>query len=55
VLGDVIVELAGRPITSSDDLSRIAGYLDADAPVQLTIVRGGERLSVTFDPSSRIV
>ena len=54
-LGDVIVELAGRKVASSADLSRIAGLIDADAPVQVVIVRGGERVTRTIDPIPRQV
>lgn len=56
ILGDVIVELAGQPVASSDDLARIAGLIDPDAAVQATIVRrGGERLQVTIDPTPRSI
>lgn len=56
IIGDVVVELAGRPVGSSDDLARIAGMIDPDAPVQAVIVRrGGERMEVTIDPTPRAI
>lgn len=47
LLGDVIVELAGQPITSSADFARVEGLIAADQPVKLTYVRGKIRTTVS--------
>jgi S1-C subfamily serine protease len=54
-VGDVIVELAGRKVTSSDDLERIAGLIDADEPVAISYLRDGQRVDATIDPTPRAI
>lgn len=45
--GDVVVAIDGRPVGSTEDLVRIvAGELEPDEEVDLTVVRGGERIVV---------
>ena len=47
-LGDVIVEVAGQPITSTQDLDRISGLLAADQSTKVVFVRGSERMSANL-------
>jgi S1-C subfamily serine protease len=54
-LGDVIVGVAGTPIRSSEDLSRVIGQLDPDSPVELELVSAGQHKTVTVDPSPRSI
>ena len=54
-LGDVIVKLAGRDVRSSDDLKRIAGQVAADTPIDVEIVRNGQRQTLTLDPTPRVI
>lgn len=54
-MGAVIVELAGQPITSRDDLMRVAALIDADAPVKVVYEQGGKRVETQIDPSPRQV
>lgn len=42
-LGDIVVAIDGRPIRSDGELRRVAAYLDADATVRVTILRGTHR------------
>jgi S1-C subfamily serine protease len=44
--GDLIVEAAGRPVTSSDDLFEILDQTDQGATLNLRVVRGVERVEV---------
>jgi S1-C subfamily serine protease len=41
--GDIIEELSGIPITSADDLEKVASKWQGDRPTSLTLRRGGER------------
>ena len=45
--GDLIVAAAGRPVTSADDLFDVLGSVGADAPLEITIVRGADERTVT--------
>ncbi len=54
-VGDVIVKVAGRDVRSSDDLKRIAGQIGSDAPVEVEIVRSGQRQTLTVDPAPRVI
>ena len=45
--GDLIVAAAGRPVTSADDLFDALGSVGADAPLEITIVRGADERTVT--------
>jgi S1-C subfamily serine protease len=46
--GDVVVAIDGRPVRSTEDLVRIvAGQLYPGQEVELTVVRDGERVTVT--------
>ena len=52
--GDLIVEAAGNPVTSVDDLHTALDGLADDATLTLAVVRGAEELSVavTFGPGA---
>ena len=52
-MGDVIVELADRPVRSASDLERITALLDAEAPVSIVFLRDGKRVEVEIDPHPR--
>lgn len=54
-LGDVIVGVGGQPIHSSEDLTRVIGQLDADAPVKVELVSAGTHQTVTVDPTPRSI
>lgn len=54
-VGAVILELAGRPIRSSDDLKRVAAAIDADEPVDVVYEQAGRRVEATIDPVPRTV
>ena len=45
--GDLIVAAGGRDVTSADDLFEVLGSLAADAPLELTLLRGDEERKVT--------
>ena len=45
-VGDVIIELSGRAVSSVDDLEQIAARRIPGQPTSLAIQRGGERLTV---------
>ncbi len=45
--GDLIVEAAGQPLASVDDLHTILDGLDATSSLALNVVRGADELSVT--------
>lgn len=46
--GDLIVAVAGRTVTSHDDLFEAMGSVAADAALPVTVVRGTEERSVTI-------
>jgi len=45
--GDLIVAAAGRPVTSADDLFDALGSVAADAPLELTLLRGDDERKVS--------
>ncbi len=51
--GDRVVELAGRRIENIYDYTYAIDALKVGEPVQVTIVRKGERLTLTITPASR--
>lgn len=53
-LGDVVVELAGQPVRSRDDLLRIAGTLDPEQPTRIVYVRNGQRVPATITPGTAV-
>ena len=46
--GDLIVAVAGREVASADDLFEALGSLAADAPLELTLLRGAEERNVSI-------
>jgi glutaredoxin 3 len=44
--GDTIVELSGRPVSSVADLEQIAARRAPGQPTSVTVVRGGDRLTL---------
>ena len=42
-IGDVVVELSGRPVSRVADLEQIAARRVAGMPTSMTVLRGGER------------
>ena len=54
-LGDVIVKLAGRDVTSTEDLKRIAGQIAPTGPVPVELVRAGKHVQVTIRPTARTI
>lgn len=52
-IGDVIVEVAGTPVQSADDLARIEGRLDPGATVEITYVRAGSRQRASLVAATR--
>ena len=46
VIGDTIVELSGRPISSVADLEQIAARRTPGQPTSMTVVRDSERVTV---------
>jgi S1-C subfamily serine protease len=54
-LGDVIVEIDGAPVRSADELKRAIGMLHPEQPFPLVVVRAGDRVQLTVDPTARMV
>jgi serine protease Do len=48
--GDVIIELAGRPIPNADDLEAVLSTLAVGQPVSLVFLRDGQRMHVEVIP-----
>ncbi len=48
--GDLIVAAAGKPVSSADDLFEVLGSVAADAPLELTLLRGNEERKVSVAP-----
>ncbi len=46
--GDLIVAAAGRPVTSGDDLFEAMASVAADAPLDVTLLRGAEERTITI-------
>lgn len=51
--GDVVRELAGKAVENIYDYTYVLGSLKVDAPVGMTVMRGGQRLELTITPASR--
>ncbi len=52
-VGDQVVEVAGQPVRSSEDITRIVHRLDAGRPVEVVVLRGGTRHAVSVTPTER--
>ena len=50
--GDVITAVDGEPFTRDERLWELGQAVGGDAPVSLTVRRGGQTLNVTIDPPS---
>lgn len=51
--GDVVVELAGRPITNIYDYSHALDGLKVGEPVNMVVLRDGQRVTLTITPGAR--
>ncbi len=51
--GDVVRELAGKAVENIYDYTYVLGSLKVDEPVDMTVMRGGQRLELTITPASR--
>jgi len=51
--GDVIVELAGQKITNIYDYTYALGGLKIGQPVEIVVLRNGERVTITVIPEPR--
>lgn len=51
-VGDVITKLAGQPIASSEDLSRVSALLTPGAAVDVTVVRGKQTRTTRLTPAT---
>jgi S1-C subfamily serine protease len=51
--GDLIVGIAGKPVTGTDDVSRIATELRPGQTVEFTVIRGGRRVAVDVTLADR--
>lgn len=51
--GDVIVEIAGRPITSSEDVARVVSSRKPGETVDVVVVRDGRRVTVKVTLAKR--
>ncbi len=51
--GDVVVAMDGSPVRSMAELRSLLYVLPPGTPVHLTVLRGGQRTTVTIDLSSR--
>ncbi|MCW2974573.1 MAG: peptidase and chymotrypsin/Hap, partial [Thermoleophilia bacterium] len=50
-VGDVVTNLAGQPIASSEDLRRVSGLLVAGETVSMTVMRGTSARTVQLTPT----
>jgi serine protease Do len=50
VKGDVIIELAGRPVSNTDELEAVLATLTVGQPVLLVFLRDGHRMQVHVPP-----
>jgi S1-C subfamily serine protease len=48
--GDVIVELAGRPVANAGDLETVISTLTVGQPVAVVFLRGGQRMQAQMTP-----
>ncbi len=44
--GDVIIEIAGKQVSDTDELSKAIGMMEGEVPTQVVIVRSGKRVTV---------
>lgn len=51
--GDRVVSLAGQAIGDIRAYARVIGTLQAGKPIQLAVVRGGERIELSITPTAR--
>lgn len=54
-LGDQVVEIGGRKVTSTDDLMRYAALLHVGEAVDITFYRGGKSQTVQVIPAPRAI
>jgi S1-C subfamily serine protease len=52
-VGDVLTEVAGRPVISIDAVREALLAAGPDGPLPLVLRRGQEQIQVTLDPASR--
>jgi S1-C subfamily serine protease len=50
--GDILVGLAGEPVSGVDDLHRLLTGERIGRPLELVVLRSGERLELTIEPTS---
>ena len=50
VKGDVIIELAGRPILGADDLEAVLSSLRVGQPVSVVFLRDGQKMQAQVTP-----
>lgn len=50
LVGDVVVEMSGTPVTTADDLEKIAGRMRFGNPTSLMVERDGERKTLILRP-----
>ena len=48
--GDLIIGLGGKPVGGIDDLHRLLSDLAAGAPIAITLLRRGEKMSINVTP-----
>ena len=48
--GDIVIAFGDVAVTGVDDLHRILGEERIDTPVPVTVIRGGERLTMSITP-----
>jgi S1-C subfamily serine protease len=54
-IGDVIIGIAGQPVASAADLRRISGLLTPGSPVDVVIMRGGNKQTLRLTPATETV
>jgi S1-C subfamily serine protease len=52
VRGDIIIELAGRPVAGIDHLHRLLTETDPGAPAAIVILRGAEKVTLQVTPKA---
>ncbi len=51
--GDVVLELAGKAVENIYDYTYVVGSLKVDEPVDITVMRNGQRVELMITPASR--
>jgi S1-C subfamily serine protease len=51
--GDIIVEFAGQRITNIYDYTYALGAVKIGQPIEVVVLRGGERITLTVIPEAR--